>query len=134
MVRGWARSGRSADEEDRPMKVRMALGALIACLPLCFACSTPGAKDTAAEFVAVTVAADGRVTFRGRDVPPEKLAQALKSAGIPPATRIDVTVPADVPAESLKPLVTRLATAGYRKVLLVRPQHAESFSGSKDSR
>lgn len=116
------------------MKHRLGLGILIACLPLCFACSTPGAKDAAGEFVAVTVAADGRITFRGRDVPAEKLAQALKSAGVSPAARIDVTVPADVPAESQKPLVTRLATAGYRRVLLVRPQHAESFSGSKDPR
>lgn len=89
---------------------------------------TGGCVSTAASDDAelrLTLTSGGQVLLNGSAVQPGALPGALKAQGIALDTAIRVAIPASAPMDRVKDLSRRLASAGYRRVVFARPQHAD---------
>jgi len=84
------------------------------------ACFAPGAGSL--RSVELALASGDACTLNGRIVSFRDLPRALKAAGAGRRTVINVKIPSDVPAEALRSLTSRLASAGYSRVVFARPR------------
>lgn len=81
-----------------------------------------GTGSIGSERLRVTLSADGVITLRGRPVPLERLPAKLKSAGAGPQTSIDIAVAASTPQIRMAEITRVLASAGYSRIMFVRPR------------
>lgn len=88
-------------------------------------CATraPAVSGHAAPFE-LRLTGTGQVLFEGKAVPPEQLVRRLKSAGATADAAIVIDVPGDIPYPRVTTLTSRLASAGYTKILFKGPRHA----------
>ena len=88
-------------------------------------CATNGGTSGGGlEVIGLTLTASGTILLDGKAVAPERLPSKLKSLGATADTLISFSIPADTPPVQLKPLVSRLVSAGFPKVVFKGPRHA----------
>ena len=81
------------------------------------ACSTsppPGNSTT------VSVSNSGRITFQGKNVSLNNLAEKMK--GCNSKTRITIEIPADASARLIKAITQELASGNFRRIIFARPK------------
>ena len=104
--------------------------AMVIALVFIIACSGSGCATVMSssgeglDTIKLTLTAAGTLLLDGKAVPPERLPARLKSQGATPDTAISIDIPADTPPVQLTSLTSRLATAGFRKIVFKRPRHA----------
>jgi biopolymer transport protein ExbD len=102
----------------------------IPCLMLALAisvagCATPpsSAGKPTDEAIVLTLTQEGTLLLNGKATALEHLAKRLRAAGATAETSLTINIPAETPLSSLSTITSRLASAGYRKILFKRPKH-----------
>ena len=106
-----------------------AAGSLLAVL-LLSGCATqrePAGGDY--DTIRLSMLSSGSIMLDGIPVLPQQLGRKLKRMGATPSTCIKIAVPDNAPKAALSELTVQLATAGFRRILFVRPRHADASLG-----
>lgn len=74
--------------------------------------------------IELSLTESGSLILDEKPVAPERLAAALKSYGATPETAILIDIPANTSPTERRLLTSRLATAGFLKVMFKGPRHA----------
>ena len=78
------------------------------------------------DAIELTLTGSGTLLLDGKAVALERLASKLKSHGATPDTEIRINIPADTSPSQRKSITSRLFSAGFLKVVLRGPRHAEA--------
>lgn len=92
-------------------------------------CSLTGERISGGVAHLAIAAQDGRILIGSKEVPLNKLPERLRRMGAKPTTEIQITVSDDVSPAVLSALTGKLRSAGYAKVIFVKPRKAESSRG-----
>ncbi len=102
---------------------------LLVLLLLVAGCGIP--KGKAPPRLDIRYISGNQVIVGDRSVPLAELPAALKAEGATSRTEIAVSVPADASQTAMAAIGSKLATAGFRRIVFMRPRHA---SASVDDR
>jgi hypothetical protein len=90
----------------------------------CRTTPSPGSQDPGA--IELTLTSSGSILTAGKLTDLDHLARQLHRAGATLDTPITINIPADTPFASVSTITSRLASAGYRRILFKRPKRADA--------
>ena len=88
--------------------------------------TTPSSATREPEGIELTLTQSGSILADGQATDLDHLTQQLRRAGATLATPITIKIPADTPLTIVSAISSRLASAGYRRILFKRPQRADA--------
>ena len=83
--------------------------------------------------VQISLLSDGRIIMDGKQIELPKLTKKLKSFGVTSNTRIMISILKDTPASKIKAISKELVSAGFRRLMFIKPKQATSFSEKPDA-
>ena len=95
---------------------------IAAVILLCAGCVAPN-RDSNRTFE-LSLSPSGTCSFNRRVLRIDDLPRALKSAGAGKGSIIRVNIPDNIPTQTLRALTSRLASAGYSRVVFSKPRRA----------
>lgn len=99
-------------------------GAMLICTLLLAGCAT--ANKGGVESVDIAVSSTGFCTLNGRVVRFEELPRKVQDAGAGRRTVIRIAIPESTSAETIRMLSSRLASAGYSRLIFSKPKRADA--------
>lgn len=103
---------------------------LVMMLGLTGCATTKTSAGDGADGVILTLTPSGAILLEGKASDLDHLARRLRSSGATPDTPITIDIAAETPLATVSSIASRLASAGYRKILFRRPKHAAASSQS----
>jgi biopolymer transport protein ExbD len=85
------------------------------------------------QLAELSLTPDGNVVVNGQSVEPTKVPSVLKTMGANAGTSIRVSIPESTTRTAMAKLTGSLSSAGFRKILFVKPQKTEAVADTLDA-